>query len=776
MSGSINFSGLSSGIDTGTIIDQLISVGRQPENSIKIQQQYLQQRQAAYNTVSAKLLGLQAAAFPLDALRAFNVVNATSSAPTVATVSAQTGAQTGTHAINVTSLAQAQVISSGVQSTQTGPLNQHGQILINGKAINYQDADSLQSIASSINSAQAGVTASIITPTTGQYYLTLGSNNSGVQGKISASDVGNGTLLSGGLGIYANTSSFAHPISANVVGSALFTDSATSIGTLQGQTAPAVGNVSLTIGGTARNVSIDLSQSLSQIAQTINNVSAGTATVATVTDPITNATKQQLQLTGVTAYTDSNNVLANLGITQNNLNNSTTELTQGTDAAFTIDNIQASRPTNSFTDAISGVTINLVAAGATSLNVASDTASIKTNIQSFVKAYNDVLDTIDSNSQYDSGTGKTGPLFGDALTQNVYNDLVSNANGVITGLPSNLSLLSQIGITTDTSDHLQINDATLSQQLATNLSGVAKLFQSSGVSSDPNVQFVSATQDTVPSPAAGYKVHVFTPASQAVYQSASIQSQPLATDETLTFGGPLFNTVVGSPLQGRSLQLRAGATAADIVSQINGDPIIGAQISASLVPPGGGNPGGQLRLISKQYGSLADFAVVSSASIGTDTSGVGTLFQERKGVDVVGTINGETSTGVGQFLTGSQNGGTPGSKGQALGLQLRVAATAPGDYGATTFTSGVADIIKNYITGQTDGYTGALTQAVTSLKTNIDDYQSNIDGIEASLKAEQAFLKAQFTAMEVAVAQLKSSSAGLATLGITPASTTSSSK
>lgn len=775
MSGSINFSGLSSGIDTNSIIDQLIAVGREPENSIKIQQQYLQQRQTAYNTVSAKLLGLQAAAFPLDALRAFSIVNATSSAPTVATVSAQTGAQTGTHAINVTSLAQAQVISSGVQSTQTGPLNQHGQILINGKAINYQDADSLQSIASSINSAQTGVTASIITPTTGQYYLTLGSNNSGAQGKISASDVGSGTLLSSGLGIYANTSSFAHPISANVVGSALFGDSATSVGTLQGQTAPAVGNVSLTVGGTARSVSIDLSQSLSQIAQTINNAAAGAANVATVTDPITNATKQQLQLTGVTAYTDSNNVLANLGIAQNDLN-SHAELTQGLDAAFTIDNIQASRPTNSFTDAISGVTINLVAAGATSLNVASDTASIKTNIQNFVKAYNDVLDTINNSSQYDSGTGKTGPLFGDSLTQNVYNDLVSNANGVITGLPSNLSLLSQVGIATDTSDHLQINDATLSQQLTTNLAGVAKLFQSSGVSSDPNVQFVSATQDTVPSPSAGYKVHIFTPASQAIYQSASIQSQPLTADESLTFGGPLFNTLVGSPLQGRSLQLHAGASASDIVSQINGDPIIGAQISASLVPPGGGNPGGQLRLISKQYGSLADFAVVSSASIGIDTSGVGTLFQERKGVDVVGTINGETSIGVGQFLTGSQNGGTPGSKGSALGLQLRVAATISGDYGATTFTSGVADVIKNYITGQTDGYTGALTQAVTSLQTNITDYQTNIDSIEASLKAEQAFLKSQFTAMEVAVAQLKSASAGLATLGITPASTTSSSK
>ena len=197
MSGSINFSGLSSGIDSNSIIDQLIAVDRQPENSIKIQQQYLQQRQTAYNTVSAKLLGLQASTYSLDALRAFNIVTADSSAATVATVSAATGAQTGTHAINVANLAQSQVIGSVAQTSQTAPLNQHGQIIVNGKAINYQDADSLQSLAANINSAQAGVTASIITPTNGQYYLTLGSTNSGIQGKISLSDAGSGNLLGG---------------------------------------------------------------------------------------------------------------------------------------------------------------------------------------------------------------------------------------------------------------------------------------------------------------------------------------------------------------------------------------------------------------------------------------------------------------------------------------------------------------------------------------------------------------------------------------------------
>lgn len=775
MSGSINFSGLSSGIDSTSIIAQLIAVDRQPEDSIKIQQQYLQQRQTAYNDVSAKLLGLQVTTYSLDALRAFNLVTAASSSDTVATVSAATGAQTGTHAINVTNLAQAQLIGTAAQSGQTNPFNQHGQIVINGKTINYQDADSLQTLAANINSAQAGVTASILTPSPGQYYLTLGSTNTGVQGKISISDTGTGNLLGGTLGLFANTSSFAHPLSGGAVGSGLFADSATSVGTLQGQATPAVGNVQLTIGGATQTVSIDLSHSLSQIAGDINAVAAGTAQVVTVTDPISNTNKQQLQLSNVTAFQDSNNVLANLGIVQNDLGKdlvtgTSRELTPAQDAAFTIDNITASRPTNTFTDALSGVTINLVAAGSTNLTVSSDTATIKSNIQAFVKAYNDTLDTIDGYSQYDGGSGKTGALFGDSTTQSVYDNLVSLTNGSVGGLPLNLSLLSQVGITLDQNDRLSVDDATLSSQLATNLNGVAKLFQASGAPTDPNVQFVSATKDSVPSSSNGYAVQVFTPASQATYTSASAQTQPLTTDESLTFAGPLFGTsATDSPLQGRSIQLHAGASASDIVSQINADPVIGAQISASLAP------GGQLRLTSKQYGSAADFAVVSSASIGTDTSGVGTTPQEVHGVDVVGTINGESATGIGQFLTGSQIAGNYGANGQALGLQLRVTATAPGSYGNVVYTSGVADLVKNYVTGQTDGYTGALTTAAAGLQTNIDDYQSNIDEIEANITDEQQRLKDQFTAMEVAIAQIKSSSAGLSSLAVSTLSSSSSS-
>lgn len=766
----INFSGLSTGIDTNQIIQQLLSIDKRPQDLLKTQVTSLQQKQTAYNSVSAALLGLQAAGQTIDRLRAFDLVTATSTDDTVATVTAATGAPVGTHSITVSNLARAQRISTTAQTSQTAPLNFTGQILVNGKAVNVQAADSLQTLASNINAAQAGVTAAIITPSSGQYYLTLNSNNTGLQGKISLSDTGSNTFLSSTLGFFGATSSLKNSVSSSVAGSGLFADSATSVATLEGQSAvpPSQGSVSITatVGGTptTKSVNIDLSKSLSGIAADINtafgNPTTPVATVVAVSDPISGASKQQLQISGVSgagAFTDSNNVLTNLGILQRDPGTNR-ELTAAKDAVFNIDGLDATRATNSFSDAISGVTIKLLKdTGTTDLNISSDTATIKSNITAFVKAFNDAVDSVSSLSQYDSTSGKSGPLFGDSVGQNIVDSLVANASGQIPGLPSSTSLLSQIGITLDGSNHLAVDDSALTTALQNNLQGVAQLFRAYGTPSDPTVQFVSSTSDTQPSSSTGYQVVVTQAATQATVTAGTAQSAPLASDETLTFAGPLFGTGIGSTLSGYNITLHQGSSLSDVISQINGDPTLGKALSAS-------SNGGKLTLTSKQYGSSAQFAVVSAIPGASNTSGLGTTILQQQGKDVVGTINGETATGNGQFLLGSQQNLASGSKGHAMGLQLRVTATAPGTYGSVVFTSGVADILNNYITSQTDGYNGALTDANNQTQSSIDDLNAQISDMTQQLQDEQDRLTEQFSAMETSVSQLKASSAGLSSL------------
>lgn len=766
--GGINFAGLSSGIDTEAVIKKLMELARRPQNILKDTKARLQQRQTAYNVLNAQLLGLQTSFESLGGLRAFDLVSASSSDDKVATATAQTGTQLGTHTLSVTNLAAAERITSAKLTSQTDALGFKGQIVVNGKAVNVQDSDSLQTLAANINAAQAGVTASIVSPTAGEYYLTVSSNNTGLRGVISISDTGSGDLLARKLGLFkTGSTSLRHPINDSDskkagAGSDLFTDSGTSVGTLLGLSTPTVGKVK--IG--EREVEIDLSRdSLSAIAAKITLAKKTedgiNATVVTTTDPITGASRQQLQITGTQRLTDSRNVLANLGLLQNNVIDPGHTVAE--DARFTLDGLSATRATNTFADAISGLSITLLKAGAdakTTLTVSADTKTIKSNISAFVKAFNDTVDAVSNLSQYDSQTSVTGPLFGDATTQNVINSLVTQVTGSVRGLPRELNLLSQAGITLDVTGHLALNDTALQAALDKDIKAVGRLFRSEATSADPRVQFVSAGADTEPSGATGYSVVITQPATQATI-TVSPGIDPvrgrLKTDELVTFGGSLFGTVaddrVKDKLEGYKITLRAGSTLADIVSQINGDSRLSGALTASI-------ENGKLKLVANQYGSNADFAILSSAE-GDQTSGIGRKVIAAKGKDVAGTINGEVANGSGQFLMGAQNGGKGILKGKASGLQLRITATTAGNLGNVVFTKGLSDSMRGFLKSQTDGAGGTLTQASNGLATNVKDIQADIDALDQRLKAEEQRLRDRFAAMEGAVARIRSSSSGL---------------
>jgi flagellar hook-associated protein 2 len=752
VSSGISFSGLGSGIDTESLIARLVEIEKRPATAIQKQQTRLKQQQAAYSTVSARLIGMQTTAYNLNRLRSFDLVTATTSNTDAVTVTADTGAQIGSHTITITQLAKAQKISTGMQSSQTTALGVSGQILVNGKAITVSASDSLQTIAGNINSAGVGVSASIISPTTGEFYLTLGSNNTGAQGKITISDTGSGNVLQS-LGMFnATAPTVRSAIGASGAGSSLFSDSGTSVGTLLGLTSPASGTV--VING--QNVSIDLAtDSLSVIAGKINTAdpTAG-ASVVTVTDPITGNSRQQLQMTNFSSSTDSNHILENLGILQKGYG-AGRELTQGQNATFTLDGLTASRPTNTITDAISGVTFTLKADGGATSNVTvnRDTSTIKSNVEAFVKAFNDTMDTVASYSTYDPDSGATGILFGDGNMQSLVDGLYEQITENVDGLAASMANISQAGVSLNQNGRLEINDAELMEALNENLDGVAKLFRAYGTPTNSAVQFVSSTDKTHPSSPglpSGFEVVITQAAKQASLQ-AGMAGGTLAANETLTFGGALFGTSLTDLTGGYTLTLQAGSTLLDVAAKINGDTKLGAALTASVV-------GGKLEIVSKQYGSNVNFAVQSNTAASGTSTGIGTAIVSGTGVNVGGTINGETATGSGQFLTGSLTGG------KADGLQLRITATAAGNYGYVTLSRGVADLVRGFVTQQTDAFTGGITLATNSLDKQLESYNDDLETLADRVKNYEDNLRLRFAAMEGAVIRIKSASAGLASL------------
>src|SRR5689334_13871310 len=83
----INFSGISSGIDTDSIISQLVKLQSQPIVKMQQQQQTIQQQQTAITQISAMVSSIQAAAGALNGTTGFTQVTASNSDDTIATVS-----------------------------------------------------------------------------------------------------------------------------------------------------------------------------------------------------------------------------------------------------------------------------------------------------------------------------------------------------------------------------------------------------------------------------------------------------------------------------------------------------------------------------------------------------------------------------------------------------------------------------------------------------------------------------------------------------------------
>ena len=171
-SSGIHFSGLSSGIDTESIIAQLIAIEKQPITALASQKGLLQLQFNATQQYRDLAQTLKNAVDDLTSSSSFRLAKAVSSNTDAVTVSATSDAQAGVYNIAVSKLAQAHKIRTNAQADSTSALNLSGTININGTDIVIEAADSLSAIAAKINAANAGVTASLINGGTNNVYMT----------------------------------------------------------------------------------------------------------------------------------------------------------------------------------------------------------------------------------------------------------------------------------------------------------------------------------------------------------------------------------------------------------------------------------------------------------------------------------------------------------------------------------------------------------------------------------------------------------------------------
>lgn len=245
----MNLSGLASGLDTNTIVDQLMQIERQPQNRLKTKQSVENARQQALRDVQTKLQTLQDAGTALDDVGLWaNVqsVDVNDSTKLAATYVSGTGP--GGYTVDVTTLARAEQ-----RWYAYTPPAAADSITVNGHQINIAAGADIGSVVNTINQdAASPVYATAVTDTgSGNQYLVLSARTTGTTSAFTAtggSVVEDPSKAVGGQDAAFTVNGIGHTSHSNVV-----TDAIPGLSlTLKGTTTVS-GPVEISVGAPAPN-------------------------------------------------------------------------------------------------------------------------------------------------------------------------------------------------------------------------------------------------------------------------------------------------------------------------------------------------------------------------------------------------------------------------------------------------------------------------------------------------------------------------------------------
>jgi flagellar hook-associated protein 2 len=316
-------SGLSSGFDWRSMIDQLIAIEHESVDLVEAKKSDYEAQLAEWQSFNTKLLALKTASGGLRAPEDFYVytTNMTSNSSTVEasdllSVSTTALASKGSYSITDITLATAEKLSSASFASFSDALGSSyaGDILINGTTITVSASDGLDDVRDKINNANSGtnptgVTASIVTYGTNNDRLVLTSDATGEDG-ISLQN-GSSIDLVQLFGWKDYSTSVKNSITDGAQSDS-FSSSTAELKTLLGLSTTQSGTIQVD----GNNVDIDLSaDTLEEIKTKIDAVSGVSASIVTTTSGST--TTYKLQIDGTQSFADSQNILETLGILKN---------------------------------------------------------------------------------------------------------------------------------------------------------------------------------------------------------------------------------------------------------------------------------------------------------------------------------------------------------------------------------------------------------------------------------------------------------------------------
>ncbi len=486
----LQLSGLASGFDWKSVVDQLIQLERVPQDRLRSEKTRNTSKLTALSTLRTRLTSLQDAAKALTTTSSFSNRTVAQGDPSLNwSATAAGGAATGDYSFNVTRLATRSIrtgaadASLGLAATndvsalvvsemRLGRAVGAGSFTVNGQSVTVAATDTLQDVFDRIATATGGAVTAGYDASTDRV-----------------------TLQSGGaitLGSGVDTSNFLYALklhnndtgtitSASALGTLALSEPIADSGLRDAITAvDGDGAGSFSING----VTIGFNRNTDTIQGVMTRVNDSAAGVTMAYDAVNDRftlTNKNTGDFGLEVTEAPGGFLAALRL------GPTASVARGTNAEFTVNGggtvVSASNSFAASEHGVAGLTVTATSLGAQTISLATDAAGVEADIRTFIARYNDLQRFVDDQTRVTTGTD--GRVSAALLADN--RELTDIARGVrtiafaeVSGLSGTIRRLESLGIDFEGgSSQLAVRDeAKLSEAISGRLPEVAALFAS----------------------------------------------------------------------------------------------------------------------------------------------------------------------------------------------------------------------------------------------------------------------------------------------------------
>ena len=501
MGGLFSAGGLISGIDTNSLIAQLLQLERQPIVRINQRIASLNTQKEGIGDLRTQLQSLRSTVqdfrFGLD----FSKFNLASTEESILTANASgSNPASGSFSVDVLQLASATIAASSSRiggainpatafaSSGVSEAVESGTFTINGTQFNFDfSTASLNDVVNGINASGANVNAaydavndsiSFTNTIPGDTSIINFGAGDDTSNFLSVLNVENALQITNGGGVTEVTSS--SPLGAINQGNLL---NAVNFG------GGAISGGSFFVNGVQINVDPTV-DGLTDVLERINNSDAGvTATFDPITDSI-RVVSENLGSRTVGFTSGTSNFLDVLNLT-------TSIQTAGQDSQFTVDGGPVlTRNSNDISDVIGDVTFTLGSVGTASITVSDDDDSVIESINEFITDFNESITKIAEL------IGDNGNLRNDGSIRSIKNSLQTFVFQQVSGLGGAFQSLLDIGLSTgDDFDpsavfQLELDEDKLKEALLGNRLNVERLFANDAEDGIADVMFAFLDEAT----------------------------------------------------------------------------------------------------------------------------------------------------------------------------------------------------------------------------------------------------------------------------------------